>query len=127
MPEIPKKRTTIRLRNPKSQLQATINSLDVLLESPTLREVSKAGLIQAKLAALQSLLLMQSEERKTQARFTDVTALEKELAQARAEISRLNAELRSRVPNGVTPTTELTFEERLAKRFGGETLYDEHA
>jgi predicted nuclease with TOPRIM domain len=102
-----------RLKSCKSQLQTSLNDLDTLLASPTLREVSKAGLIQAKLSCLQSLMLMESEERKLKVKHADVDALIKENGRLKAENAELRAELNKK-PD-VKPNRAESFEERLAR------------
>jgi hypothetical protein len=103
-----------RMRSCKSQLRSTLDEIAVMLASPTLREVSKAGLLQSKLSCLQSLLLMESEEKKVKTKFADVAALTKEVNWLRAENERLRAELKGKP---VTKTDrEETLEEKLNRR-----------
>jgi hypothetical protein len=110
-----------RMRSCKSQLRSTLDEIAVMLASPTLREVSKAGLLQSKLSCLQSLLLMESEERKIKLKLVSEEILLKENADLRKENERLRAELGK--VNGATKEpvkTEASFEERLAKRLQKE-------
>jgi len=102
-----------RMKSVESGMRTCFNEIAELLASPTLREVTKAGLIQSKLSCLQSMALMQSEEKKARLKNADVDALTKEVEQLRKENTDLRAELDKKTD--VKPDRVESFEERLAR------------
>lgn len=101
----------VRARRWKNQAQVVLDSMTVLLEDTSLKAAKKGDILQSKLAYLQSAMLMESEEKKIKAKFGDVEQLQSDLAQARAEITRL------RGSNTTVPVANIeeSFEARLAR------------
>jgi len=91
MPEEPKKKK-YRLRKPASQIQQALDDLAALMENKAMKPAKLADIAIARLSALQSLLLIKSEEEKARLKHSDVDSLMKENAELRAQLGKTTAQ-----------------------------------
>ena len=113
----PKKRTTVRLKSVRSQMQTVINQLDDIINSTSeeLKRGKREDAVFQKAALLSTIYTVDSDERRLRIKHASEDALLKENSELKALVEQLRAELRSRVP---TPAGE-SFEDKL-KRHGIE-------